>query len=68
MKKINLKKLQVQSFVTNMDKDTSQTVKGGLDTYFDTACRYSVGGPNSFCNTYVSFCDSDFSHNNSACC
>jgi len=57
MEKLNLKKLKVQSFVTNMDKDLSETVKGGSDTLYDTACQNSFGGPNTLCNTDKTLCE-----------
>ena len=57
MKKFNLGKLKVQSFVTNLERDLSQTVKGGSDTLYDPACQNSFGGPNSLCGTDKTLCE-----------
>ncbi len=57
MKKLNLKELKVKSFVTDLDDKLGQTVKGGSDTLYDTACQNSFGGPNTLCNTDKTLCE-----------
>lgn len=57
MKRLNLRKLEVQSFITNLNNDLSETVKGGSDTLYDIACQNSFGGPNTLCNTDKTLCE-----------
>ena len=40
MKKLNLKNLQVQSFVTELENGNEETVKGGLS---NSTCDYTAG-------------------------
>jgi hypothetical protein len=52
-KKLNLNELKVKSFVTDMEKEKSETVKGG--TFLDTGCNPTVSQWHNECS--FPFCE-----------
>jgi|GEM_PF-2932956 len=65
-KKLNLKELTVKSFVTDLENEKEQTVKGGgfsngsiCNTVEPEFCNWTYNAwcvSNGHCNTYEAFC------------